>query len=68
MTVSHTWQDMHTETISTAEDARAKDLDKKLDGPTGQALLRVAALCNRAEFKPGQVPGKNSFVFKNFFN
>uniref|UniRef100_A0A914HS84 Sodium/potassium-transporting ATPase subunit alpha n=1 Tax=Globodera rostochiensis TaxID=31243 RepID=A0A914HS84_GLORO len=54
MTVAHTWQDLHIDSINTAEDARGKDYGMKLDSGTGQALLRVAALCNRAEFKPGQ--------------
>ncbi|KAL3091724.1 hypothetical protein niasHT_024306 [Heterodera trifolii] len=55
MTVAHTWQDLRIESIGTAEDARGReDMGTAMDSGTGQALLRVAALCNRAEFKPGQ--------------
>jgi hypothetical protein len=60
MTVSHTWHDLHIETINTAENANAEEEGEKrrlkgTSGATADALLRVAALCNRAEFKPGQV-------------
>jgi hypothetical protein len=75
MTVSHTWHDMNIEVINTAENANAAEEGEKrrLKGTstseTGDALLRVAALCNRAEFKPGQVKNiksKNYTVYKNF--
>ena len=54
MTVSHTWYDLNIETINTAENASKEEGEKALKGGTADALLRVAALCNRAEFKPGQ--------------
>jgi hypothetical protein len=78
MTVSHTWHDMHIETINTAENANAAEEGEKRRlkgtsaGETGDALLRVAALCNRAEFKPGQVRNisykiiKSKIIMKNF--
>jgi len=56
MTVAHTWLDQNIEAINTAEDAsREEGQKRRLKGSTADALLRVAALCNRAEFKPGQV-------------
>jgi hypothetical protein len=72
MTVSHTWHDQHIETINTAENANAAEEGEKRRllkgtstgaGETGDALLRVAALCNRAEFKPGQVKKINKLLF-----
>ena len=55
MTVAHTWLDQNIEAINTAEDAsREEGQKRRLKGSTADALLRVAALCNRAEFKPGQ--------------
>jgi len=53
MTVAHIWQNLNIETVNTSEDAAADDnVDKQKNA---SELLRVAALCNRAEFKPGQV-------------
>nr|CAD2171846.1 unnamed protein product [Meloidogyne enterolobii] len=52
MTVAHIWQNLNIETVNTSEDAAADDnVDKQKNA---SELLRVAALCNRAEFKPGQ--------------
>ncbi|CAK5091245.1 unnamed protein product [Meloidogyne enterolobii] len=43
---------LNIETVNTSEDAAADDnVDKQKNA---SELLRVAALCNRAEFKPGQ--------------
>uniref|UniRef100_A0A1I8C3A0 Sodium/potassium-transporting ATPase subunit alpha n=1 Tax=Meloidogyne hapla TaxID=6305 RepID=A0A1I8C3A0_MELHA len=52
MTVAHTWKDLNIETVNTSEDAAADDNVNK--EKNASELLRVAALCNRAEFKPGQ--------------
>lgn len=55
MTVAHTWFDQQIESCDTAE-TYAGDSDNKTErGETENALLRIAALCNRAEFKPNQV-------------
>lgn len=53
MTVAHTWFDRKIETCDTTENYAGAEPTKR--GATQEALLRVAALCNRAEFKPGQV-------------
>ncbi|KAH7713744.1 sodium/potassium-transporting ATPase subunit alpha-4 [Aphelenchoides avenae] len=52
MTVAHTWYDRKIETCDTTENYAGAEPSQR--GPTQEALLRVAALCNRAEFKPGQ--------------
>src|SRR5215467_12426449 len=52
MTVAHTWYDHKIETCDTSENRLESDSTHR--GETQIALLRVAALCNRAEFKPGQ--------------
>ncbi|KAE9548777.1 hypothetical protein FO519_008015 [Halicephalobus sp. NKZ332] len=53
MTVAHTWFDHHIETCDTTENYGGAEKGKDR-GETERALLRVAGLCNRAEFKPGQ--------------
>uniref|UniRef100_A0A914Y7B9 Na(+)/K(+)-exchanging ATPase n=1 Tax=Panagrolaimus superbus TaxID=310955 RepID=A0A914Y7B9_9BILA len=53
MTVAHTWFDKHIETCDTTENYGGHG-DARERGETENALLRVAALCNRAEFKPNQ--------------
>uniref|UniRef100_A0A7E4V1S5 Sodium/potassium-transporting ATPase subunit alpha n=1 Tax=Panagrellus redivivus TaxID=6233 RepID=A0A7E4V1S5_PANRE len=53
MTVAHTWFDKHIETCDTTE-TYGGNAEHKEKGETETALLRVAGLCNRAEFKPGQ--------------
>uniref|UniRef100_A0AC34GP15 Sodium/potassium-transporting ATPase subunit alpha n=1 Tax=Panagrolaimus sp. ES5 TaxID=591445 RepID=A0AC34GP15_9BILA len=53
MTVAHTWYDKNIVTCDTTENygGRGASNDR---GQTENALLRIAALCNRAEFKPNQ--------------
>jgi sodium/potassium-transporting ATPase subunit alpha len=53
MTVAHTWFDKHIETCDTTENYGGHG-DTRERGETETALLRIAALCNRAEFKPNQ--------------
>uniref|UniRef100_A0AC35FB89 Sodium/potassium-transporting ATPase subunit alpha n=1 Tax=Panagrolaimus sp. PS1159 TaxID=55785 RepID=A0AC35FB89_9BILA len=53
MTVAHTWFDKHIETCDTTENYGGKEAVRDR-GETENALLRIAALCNRAEFKPNQ--------------
>lgn len=53
MTVAHTWFDRKIETCDTTENF-AGSSDAQSRDETETALLRIAALCNRAEFKPGQ--------------
>jgi sodium/potassium-transporting ATPase subunit alpha len=53
MTVAHMWYDKNIETCDTTENYTSEHTGAK-HGDTLAALLRVAALCNRAEFKPGQ--------------
>jgi len=53
MTVAHTWFDKHIETCDTTENYGGHG-DTRERGETESALLRIAALCNRAEFKPNQ--------------
>jgi hypothetical protein len=57
MTVSHTWHDLSIEVVNTAENMIKKKSRRKVKGKsdTWDALLRIAILCNRAEFKPEQV-------------
>ncbi|CAD5227305.1 unnamed protein product [Bursaphelenchus xylophilus] len=52
MTVAHTWFDQTIANCDTTENYVGGE--SKQRGETEKALLRVAALCNRAEFKPGQ--------------
>uniref|UniRef100_A0A914HXZ3 Sodium/potassium-transporting ATPase subunit alpha n=1 Tax=Globodera rostochiensis TaxID=31243 RepID=A0A914HXZ3_GLORO len=53
MTVAHTWFDQQIETCDTTENfTGVKQRGKARETET--ALLRIASLCNRAEFKPGQ--------------
>ncbi|KAI6175742.1 Sodium/potassium-transporting ATPase subunit alpha [Aphelenchoides bicaudatus] len=51
MTVAHTWYDQNIKTCDTTENYAGSSEER---GETQTALLRIAALCNRAEFKPGQ--------------
>ena len=54
MTVAHTWFDKRIETCDTNENY-VDNCDKKIErGATETALIRIAALCNHAEFKPNQ--------------
>ncbi|ETN87086.1 Na,H/K antiporter P-type ATPase, alpha subunit [Necator americanus] len=52
MTVAHMWYDKVIEECDTTENQSGGAAKK--GGPTVDALVRIAALCNRAEFKPGQ--------------
>ncbi|KAK0411734.1 hypothetical protein QR680_005814 [Steinernema hermaphroditum] len=52
MTVAHMWYDRNIETCDTTEDQSGVGSGNK--GDTYNALIRIATLCNRAEFKPGQ--------------
>lgn len=52
MTVAHMWFDNQIIEADTTEDQSGAQYDKTSDG--FKALARVAALCNRAEFKGGQ--------------
>jgi len=52
MTVAHMWFDNRIEEADTTEDQSGASFNKS--APGWQALERVALLCNRAEFKPGQ--------------
>jgi len=52
MTVAHMWFDDKIHEADTSEDQSGKGFDKNAKGWT--ELKRVAALCNRAEFKTGQ--------------
>lgn len=51
MTVAHMWYDQKIEECDTTETQVAS---AKKSGETYDYLVRVATLCNRAEFKPGQ--------------
>uniref|UniRef100_A0A1I8A3T2 Sodium/potassium-transporting ATPase subunit alpha n=1 Tax=Steinernema glaseri TaxID=37863 RepID=A0A1I8A3T2_9BILA len=51
MTVAHMWFDKKIIECDTSEESASR---KASDSPTYDALLRIAALCNRAEFKGGQ--------------
>merc|ERR1712212_462907 len=53
MTVSHMWFDNKIMDADTSEDQSGSSFDK--NAPGWKALERVACLCNRAEFKGGQV-------------
>merc|ERR1712062_950968 len=52
MTVAHMWFDNEIHSADTSEDQSGKSFDKESEG--WKVLGRVAALCNRAEFKTGQ--------------
>lgn len=52
MTVSHIWFDNQVIEVDTTENQSGVQYDKT--SPSFQALARIACLCNRAEFKPGQ--------------
>merc|ERR1712223_510986 len=52
MTVAHMWFDNAIHEADTSEDQSGVSMNKNAVG--WKALSRVAALCNRAEFKPGQ--------------
>lgn len=57
MTVAHLWYDEKIVACDTSEEQSTADFDK--NSRTYAALIRVAALCNRAEFKPEQVRNQN---------
>ncbi|XP_018613666.1 sodium/potassium-transporting ATPase subunit alpha-2 isoform X1 [Scleropages formosus] len=52
MTVAHMWFDNEIHDADTTEDQSGNTFDKT--SPTWTALARVAGLCNRAVFRPGQ--------------
>jgi sodium/potassium-transporting ATPase subunit alpha len=52
MTVAHMWFDNQIVEADTSEDQSGVFMNKNAEG--WKYLSRVAALCNRAEFKPGQ--------------
>merc|ERR1712214_111895 len=52
MTVAHMWFDNQIVEADTSEDQSGVSMNK--NAPGWKLLSRVAALCNRAEFKPGQ--------------
>ncbi|XP_013868866.1 sodium/potassium-transporting ATPase subunit alpha-3b [Austrofundulus limnaeus] len=52
MTVAHMWFDNQIHEADTTEDQSGASFDKS--SVTWQALSRIAALCNRAQFKAGQ--------------
>ncbi len=52
MTVAHMWFNNKIIEADTTEDQSGEGFDK--EDPGWKKLFRVAALCNRAEFKPGQ--------------
>ncbi|XP_078063068.1 sodium/potassium-transporting ATPase subunit alpha-2-like, partial [Mustelus asterias] len=52
MTVAHMWFDNQVHEADTTEDQSGTAFDKT--SPTWAALSRIAALCNRAVFRPGQ--------------
>ncbi|XP_059828836.1 sodium/potassium-transporting ATPase subunit alpha-2 isoform X1 [Hypanus sabinus] len=52
MTVAHMWFDNQIHEADTTEDQSGSAFDKT--SPTWGALSRIAALCNRAVFKPSQ--------------
>lgn len=60
MTVSHTWFDKTIENCDTTETNTGTNNASR--GETESALLKIASLCNRAEFNPGQV----KHFFKNY--
>merc|ERR1711892_1250330 len=52
MTVAHMWFDNRIQEADTTENQTGKGFDKSQKG--WKPLERIAILCNRAEFKPGQ--------------
>ncbi|XP_067909988.1 potassium-transporting ATPase alpha chain 2-like [Heterodontus francisci] len=52
MTVAHLWFDNQSQTADTSEVESAQSFDQT--SQTWTALAKIIALCNRAEFKPGQ--------------
>merc|ERR1712223_333266 len=52
MTVAHMWYDNTIIEADTSEDQSGVSMNK--NAPGWKALSNIAALCNRAEFKPGQ--------------
>ncbi|XP_040900094.1 sodium/potassium-transporting ATPase subunit alpha-3b isoform X2 [Toxotes jaculatrix] len=52
MTVAHMWFDNQIHEADTTEDQSGASFDKS--SVTWQSLARIAALCNRAQFKAGQ--------------
>lgn len=52
MTVAHLWFDQEIHAADTSEDQESQSFEQSSD--TWSALSRIVALCNRAEFKPGQ--------------
>ncbi|XP_060643414.2 potassium-transporting ATPase alpha chain 2 [Anolis sagrei] len=52
MTVAHLWFDHAIYSADTSEDQSSQDFDQT--SLTWTALSKVVALCNRAEFRPGQ--------------
>ncbi|XP_066508073.1 sodium/potassium-transporting ATPase subunit alpha-2 isoform X2 [Hoplias malabaricus] len=61
MTVAHMWFDNQIHEADTSEDQSGGSGGFEKDSPTWAALSRVAGLCNRAVFKPGQ---ENVLVLK----
>ncbi|KHN82508.1 Sodium/potassium-transporting ATPase subunit alpha [Toxocara canis] len=55
MTVAHMWYDLRIDECDTTENQTAAPQQRQTNGSeTLSALTRICALCNRAEFKPGQ--------------
>ncbi|XP_069470205.1 potassium-transporting ATPase alpha chain 2-like [Ambystoma mexicanum] len=52
MTVAHLWFDNHIHSADTSEEQAYHSFEQSSE--TWTALCRIASLCNRAEFKPGQ--------------
>uniref|UniRef100_A0AC35UH77 Sodium/potassium-transporting ATPase subunit alpha n=1 Tax=Rhabditophanes sp. KR3021 TaxID=114890 RepID=A0AC35UH77_9BILA len=50
MTVAHTWYDQKIQMCDTTEDQSAKKKGSAIVTDTFEALVRIATLCNRAEF------------------
>lgn len=55
MTVAHTWFNNSIHNCDTHEEFSGEGKLSSDNGETEKALLNIATLCNRAEFKPGQV-------------
>lgn len=55
MIVAHTWFDQIIHDCNTNEVFLREEKLHENCGETEKALLKIATLCNRAEFKPGQV-------------
>uniref|UniRef100_A0A8R1HZH2 Sodium/potassium-transporting ATPase subunit alpha n=1 Tax=Caenorhabditis japonica TaxID=281687 RepID=A0A8R1HZH2_CAEJA len=51
MTVAHMWYD---QTIHECDTTETQVSQEKRSGASFESLVRIASLCNRAEFKPGQ--------------